>query len=185
MKYGNTTFGQIEALLNKIGGEDGLKKILSGTVELTLKTVSYIVATYKVMMNYGRSIKDSVKAGKYDWVNDGITDKNFPQTENDKTDGEKEMALFHFNRYISSEDAIAGMKAEGYRPATMRELLGFGEHNPELQREFPIVALGSVAELFGDRHVGCLDRDDAGRSADLYCFGSVWSGSYRFLAVRN
>ncbi|CAN5715693.1 hypothetical protein BH11PAT2_BH11PAT2_09160 [soil metagenome] len=30
MKYGELTFGQTEALLNKVGGMDGLKKVLSG-----------------------------------------------------------------------------------------------------------------------------------------------------------
>ncbi len=30
MKYGNVTMGQIEAVINKLGGEDGMKRFLSG-----------------------------------------------------------------------------------------------------------------------------------------------------------
>jgi undecaprenyl-diphosphatase len=52
--------------------------------------------------------------------------------------------LFHFNRDISSEDAIAEMDKDGFRPATLAELLALGEAQPELQKQFPIIALSSV-----------------------------------------
>lgn len=37
MKYGNVTLGQIEALINKLGGEEGIKRFLAGTVEVVWK----------------------------------------------------------------------------------------------------------------------------------------------------
>ena len=188
MKYGQLTLGQNEAILNKVvracgGGEDSLGKVLSGVIQLTAKVVSYIITTYHLWVD-GPSISDLPKAGGYDWTNPLITEWNFPTTEYDMVE-EKETALFHFNRTISSEDAIAGMRAEGYRPATMRELLTFGKENPEVQRKFPIVALGQVVRLDGARHVGYLDRDGSGRCARLHYFDDGWSGDCRFLAVCN
>ncbi len=131
---------------------------------------------------YSRSIADSLIAGKYDWTNDSITDEKF----GDKLTGTKdvETKMYHFGIDISSENAIAKMNAEGFRPATMKELLAYGEKNPEEQRKYPVVALGSVAEVSLDRHVGVLDGYGSGRVAGLYSWGDGWSGYYRFLAVR-
>lgn len=183
MKYGEMTLGQIEALVNKLGGMDKVRQILSGTVEVVMNVISFLVGTSKQVVNYDRSIADSLKAGKYDWKNDNLTDANFPSKE--KGECEVEFGLFHFNKTISSDDAIAKMKTEGFRPATIRELLAYGEKNPEVQREFTIVALGSVARLDGHRGVGFLGWGFSGRFADLFCCDGVWDGGYRFLAVRN
>jgi hypothetical protein len=166
-----------------IGDPSGLQKFLSGLVEIVTTVVSFIVATFRDQVNYGRSVRDSLKAGKYDWMNDNITDANFPSTESGER--EVEYVMFHFAKTMSSEGAIAGMGTENCRPATMKEMLAFGEKHPELQREYPIVALGSVALLFGDRHVGYLGRRGSERGASLIYFGRDWIGCYRFLAVRN
>lgn len=34
--------------------------------------------TYPISVNYTRTLADMIKAGKYDWVNNKITEKNFP-----------------------------------------------------------------------------------------------------------
>lgn len=171
MKYGKPTRGQDEAILNKIvaaanGDELILDKIFSG-----------------VVVNYDRSIADLVGDGRYDLSNDLITDQNFPSDES----GEKEveMVLFHFNQLISSKDAIEKMKREGCRPATMKELLVFEATHPDVQKEFPIVALGSVARVDGDCCVGFLNRDDSRWRLRLSYFDDVWDVDARFLAVRN
>jgi len=147
------------------------------------KVITFLAATYKQVVNYDLSVKELLKAGKYDWQNEDITDKNFPSTE--KGEKEVEFGMFHFKRGISSEDAIAEMKKAGYRPSTMKELLSFGKNNPDLQRKYPIIALGSVAELGGARHVGFLHGNGSGRDAGPDCFGSGWGDYCRFLAVRN
>ena len=183
-KYSDVTFGKAEAVFNKLGGMEGVEKFLRGEIEMVAKAANFITATYKQVVNYDLSVKELLKAGKYDWINEDITDKNFPSSEN----GEKEVefGMFHFKRGMSSEDAIAEMKKAGYRrPATMKELLSFGKNNPDLQREFPIVALGSVAKLNGHRRVSCLVGDGSGRDAYLDYFDGGWHDIYRFLAVRN
>ncbi|HMP67491.1 MAG TPA: hypothetical protein PKA60_01970 [Candidatus Paceibacterota bacterium] len=181
--------GSIYDLMVKLLGNDGakwatgLKKFLRDEmVEKTAVAVSYITATYKQSVDYRRTIYDSLKAGKYDEVNKDINDKNFLSPEFGEI--EVEFAMFHFNRNISSENAIASMMAEVYRPATMREKLAFGEKNPEVQLEFPVVALGQIIKLHGRRHVGGLGRNGSRRDVDLYHFDGDWDARYRFLAVR-
>jgi hypothetical protein len=128
------------------------------------------------------SLKEMIAAGRYDWVNSDITAKRFgPET----LSLGQEPKLFHFDRDISSEDAIAEMEKQGYRPATLGDLLKFGAENSEEQRKFPIVALGSVARVGGDRDVAYLGRSASGRSLDLYWFDDVWPRHCRFLAVRK
>jgi hypothetical protein len=159
------------------------KKFLRG--ELVEKPVSYIIDTYYITTNYDRSIDDFVEFGNYDWINEDINDQNFPKIKNHQVDGEKTFSLFYFNYSLSSESVISAMKAENYRPATMRELLIFGENNPEIQRKFPIVALGQENDSFGDRRVGYLDGSLLKRIIDLFFFNRDWDNYCRFLAVRN
>ena len=137
----------------------------------------------KQVVNYDRTIADSLKAGKYDWTNCNITDANFPSTEV----GQKEVkfGLFHLNNAMKSGDVIAQLEQEGFRPVTLKELLVYGEKYPNVQRKFPIIALGSVAKLDGYRCVGYLDRSGSERCANLYCSGRGWDGFCRFLVVRN
>ncbi|MEI6528056.1 MAG: hypothetical protein WCO10_00055 [bacterium] len=186
MKYGDVTMGQVEAAINILGGIEGWNDLLARKLEIVKKAitdaVSYLVGTSKQVVNYGRSVKDSLKAGKYDWVNDDITDKNFPSKE--EGEREVEFGLFHFNKVTQSDDNVAEMKKAGFRPATIKEMLAYGEKNPEVQREFPVIALGSVARLSGYRRVGCLNGRGSGRRASLDCYGLDWSGYCRFLGVR-
>lgn len=86
---------------------------------------------------------------------------------------------------LYSEDAIAKLDKMGLRPGTVEELLAFGATFPDMQRKFPIVALGSSAELDGRRAVAYLFGGDSGRRLNLDCWGGAWVGRYRFLAFRK
>ena len=91
-----------------------------------------------------------------------FTAKNFPITGEGKVTAQ--LVLVHFNRDISSEDAVKEMAQMGLEPAKTEHLLAYGaqhwQRDPEL-----VVALGSVwAGPDGDRGVPCLvgcggDRD--------------------------
>jgi hypothetical protein len=152
------------------------------------KIVDFIVSTkrqiFKVVVNYAQSLEEMIKAGEYDWVNNNITSDHFSI----KGTGQKEMEiiLFHFNRIISSDAAIAEMAKAGYRPVQVEELLALGAKEKELQKQFPIVALGSVwRSSDGNRGVLYLDWGGVERDLNLGLFGSDWDGNYRFAAVRN
>lgn len=97
----------------------------------------------------------------------------------------EEMILKQFDRNISSEDAIAEMEKEGYRPATHLELYAFAKANPELQRQFWIIALGSSA-LRGDYpFVAMLCGDFSRRILDDCWFDRGWVAGERFLFVKK
>lgn len=142
---------------------------------------------FTFVVDYGRSLADAVKAGRYDYANDDITDEHFPAEEWEKGKKEQSFKLYHFGKEMESDDVVVQMDNDGFRPATVRELLAFGEKNPELQRQFPIIALKQFwVNRYGFRGVVYLGRSGARRLLSLsWCGGGClwWGGSCRFLAV--
>lgn len=138
---------------------------------------------FRLMVDYGQSLEQMIDAGRYDYANNDITTKRFPIKGEGKV--EFEGRYFHFNRTTSSKNAIAAMKEAGWEPANIEHLLVLGEKYPDEQRKFPIIGLGSVAEVRGNRSVPYLYRDGSGRGLNLYWFDDDWDGYCRFLAVRN
>ena len=141
--------------------------------------------SFLVSVDFGRTVEEAVKAGKYDWVNEHITQQNFP---NDQGQGKVEtsMELVHFGRDMRSDKVVAELDKLGLRPATLMELLAFGAANPELQRQFPIFALGSVwTHPVGDCLVPCLFGGGDGRRLGLRWFDVEWGERCRFLGVRK
>ncbi len=137
----------------------------------------------RITVDYSLSLEQMIALGQYDWKNDDITTERFPV----KGKGKKEVVgeLVKYEENMSSDKVLADLDSKGLRPATHEELLAFGAAFPELQRKFPIVALGSVAGVGGDRCVACLDGDDSGRDLSLGWFGLGWDAFCRFLAVRK
>ncbi len=142
------------------------------------------ITSYSMSVDYDRPVKDGIKAGKYDWKNDDITAEHFPSQETGTKDATVE--LFHYGKDISTDEVIADMDKHGYRPATLKEILALGEKHPDLQREFPIIGLGSVwRSPPGGRYCPYLFRDGSGRRLSLGWFGNGWSDVCRFAAVRK
>lgn len=181
-KFNDVTVGQIEACINRMGGMPQFLDWIAGKGQIVWQTIATL---YSVVVDYSQPLDEILSAGKYDLVDHNITEKNFPKT----ADGvvELNIELVHFNHGISSDSVVAEMDKMGLRPATIWELLAFGAKYPELQRQFPIVAIGSVCELSGGRgrHVGFLHGRGSGRLANVHRWGRVWYGSYIFLAVRK
>ncbi len=124
-----------------------------------------------------KTLSDLIAEKKLDWVNPDI-EKHFTATA---VPEDTEYKLFHFDRDISSKDAIEEIKHAGWRAANISELLSWCDWNwKDL-----VVALGSVAEVRGDRSVPVLYEDDSERFLYLDWFGGYWAARYRFLAVRN
>jgi hypothetical protein len=140
-------------------------------------------ATFPLTIDYTKSLAELVAAGGYDYANPNITEENFPVGS-----GEAEVAsvLVHLDRLATSEEVLDELERKGIRAATMVELLAFGAKHPDKQRQFPIIALGSVrTDPNGDRRVGYLWERPGSRSLDLLWFVSRWSVRFRFLAVRK
>jgi hypothetical protein len=178
------------AVLDRGGSDEDLRRILSDKKLLAdladrimmSSVMSFLVDTYKQEVNYDLSVYESLSLGKYDRKNDNITNANFFSKETDVC--EIEFGIFHFDRTTSSKSNIANMNKVGFRPATTKEILSFGEKHPELQLKHPIVALGLVAEFDGNRWVVWLGRQFSERCVNLGYFDSEWTRDYCFLGVR-
>ena len=185
MKYGNVTLGQMEAILNKLGGEDGVAKFLRGENEaVATKVINFITHTFTVLVDETLTVEKAVKAGKFDWSNDKITSDIFPKLNGKEL--KKEISLFHFNKGISSRDeVIRKMRVVGFKPASIWDLLGLAVKEPNLQEEFPIVSLGSEGGSWGCDGMAFLDRDSVGRFLSLDTFSHGYRSDHRFAGVRR
>ncbi len=151
---------------------------------LTQQAKKAIAQTFPVTVDYNLTIEEMVAAGKYDWSNSAISSKHFPS--GGKGTSQVQIELVHFNRTMESDEVLRELDKQGLRPATLPELLAFGATYPEKQREFPVVALGSVwRSLDGDRNVAYLCGGDSGRGLHLDWLGVGWRADYRFAAVRK
>ena len=118
-------------------------------------------SVYPVTVDYRKTVKEMVLAGRYDWKNDDINSENFPVS------GEwavsVNLELVHINKSVDSEGVLDYLEENGMRPATVEELLAFGATYPEIQREFPIICLGSSwVNPVGGRCVGTVKKSVSG-----------------------
>ena len=131
-----------------------------------------------------QSLKQLIKPLDFDWVNSDITEDHFPVQPEDSIAGKRTYKVFNFGKSISSENAIAEMAKENFRPATLRELLKWGVKN--WNGKDWVVALRSVyRDLFGRFCVPVLGRGVSERGLNLNWFEVGWSEDCRFLAVRE
>ncbi len=138
---------------------------------------------YPVSVDYNVPLADMIKAGNYGWVSRDITNYNFPVKKSGKV--ELNLQFVHSKRDVSSPEIATHLKDISFRPATLFELLAFGMKYPEVHREFPIIALGSLwrnsdgfvaAPLFG------ISKDYV-RELKLQWIGFDWSNNPHFLVV--
>ncbi len=162
-------------IIEIIAGSQKAEKVIDASGEIILN------------IDYTKTIEQFITDGNCDWKSAAITSKTFPiSPEMTGKNVEVSAKIFHFNRDISSEDVISEMDKAGYRPAVLMELLVLGFLFPELQRQFPIIALGSTwRDAVDDYRVPCLDVDGSGRGLSLRWFRIRWDAYCRFLGVRK
>lgn len=190
-----TGFGTaFAAAFKKRGGRDeDLHQLLVGSksenfiakiADLAMEMVKVVRDGFRVVVDYVKPLTQMIADGNYDWVNNDITESHFPVSGQGKVELNPE--LIHYGKSMNSDDIVRDMQSRGLRPATLPELLAFGAKYPEKQREFSIVALGSVWQPFNRyRHVAYLYGYVSKRRLDLYIWDGDWSVNYRFLAVRK
>ena len=141
-----------------------------------------MIQTYTVTVDYGKTLESMVENGKYDYFNEKIIEIFLVNGDGTV---EVDLELVHLNKQASTNEVKDYLEANGLRPATLEEILAFGAKYPEIQREFPIIALGpsnvyrnAVPFLGSDRFQARFLILD---SYDL----SPWTEICRFLAVRK
>ncbi len=140
---------------------------------------------FTVVADYSRSLEDLIVAGSYDYVNPEIAKVSFQPFEGERGRKKKFFKLYYFfGEDLQFDDAIGEMKKDGSRPAIHQELLVLGETYPEIQRQFPIIALGTICfNCDGYRCVVELWGDSEKRGLDLVWYDGDWRGHYYFLGV--
>jgi hypothetical protein len=147
-------------------------------------TTNASVTAYPITIDYRKTFDEMLKAGKYDYANQDITSKHFSITGEGEV--QTELLLVHFDRDIESDDAMAELDRMGLEPARLEHATAFGEKHPDVQRQYPIVFLGSVwSGPDGFRRVPYLDRWSDGRRLYLDYWPDEWDRSCRFAAVRK
>ena len=139
--------------------------------------------SFTLVANYGTKLEDQGKEGRYDYVNPNFTSANFP-TELTGTVNLENGRLVHFGRDMSTEAALKKLDEMGLRPGNAHELAAFGIKFPEVQRDYPIVALGGKRWQSPDdgECVAYLSRWLGERELGLSVVADDWCVSYRFLA---
>lgn len=143
-----------------------------------------IQKTYKVAVDYSKTTEELVKEGKYDWVNDNITNKNFRKSGEGVK--EIEITIFNFKRSVTSEEVEKKLKDEGYRLANIKELLSLVSRHPDLQFKYPIISLGSKwRDPAGHVFVPYLSSRESFRGLSLISLEGDWDSGWRFAGVRK
>jgi hypothetical protein len=104
-----------------------------------------IINKYSVKVDYSKSLETSIEACKFKSIDSNITRKNFPTIEMKNRDFE--IILVRFGTFVVPENVIKELSSMGYRQATIKELLAFGETYQDLDVDGAIIASGSTCRL--------------------------------------
>lgn len=133
-----------------------------------------------------KTTEEAMAAGHYDYVNPGITSRNFPLRIRPRVGGAREIVLLEFNYDPDSEQVLAEAKRLGLERPDYDDSFDFGEQFPDVQRKFPVVFLHEPWQgLHHDLHVVVLDSDSSERYLDLGSFRLGWYRHCRFAFVRK
>jgi hypothetical protein len=142
---------------------------------------------YQITVDYSLSVEQAVAQGRYDWSEPAITCERCLPQNSCRGQVQVVVGLVCFNLPIKSDQAIVQLDRCGLRPAQLSELLALGAQYPEQQRQYPIVALGSVwSDQSGCQRVLLLGVRDFDRTLELGEYGGgCWDADVRFAAIRK
>ena len=194
----------VDAVLAKGGTDDDLRRVVTEkglatkiaevimtsakpVVQAVAAAVEQVVTTFKAVVEYIQPSYANLKAA-FDWINSDYQQAKFEPIDQCKgvlrDTCEVAFQYIHMGRDTSTEAVLAEMDRLGLRPALYEELLAFAKQFPNEQRQFPIVALGSIwVDPSGYRDVACLSEGSDERDLSLNWCDDGWFDSYRFLAV--
>jgi|AntRauTorckE6833_2_1112554.scaffolds.fasta_scaffold01033_6 hypothetical protein len=160
-------------------------KLINGTKEFS-KVKSEADEEITLAVDYRRNVKIMIKAGDYAKVDNELiyAYKRFYSPSVTRKKIETVIKLFHFSEEMLSDDVIKEIDKAGYIPGTLHDLLTLGEVYPYLQRQFPIIALGSVKRSQANvRQVPGLSITSRERLLEVAYDGHEWKKDCRFIAL--
>jgi hypothetical protein len=151
------------------------------------KTSNINTEEIKLTVNSDKTIEQAIEDGNYYWKNSDITVEHFPVTQKPTQKKTEVIAkIFHFNCNMNHVDIALEMDKENYRTADTMELLVLGATYPELQKKFPIIALGSLwHDVYRNYCVPCLFSFNDKRRFYLAWFVKEWNTNFYFLGIRR
>ncbi len=183
----------IKALRERGVSDEAIHSLATEGDELTIGKIEDALAEveqrakniFRLMVGENRTTEEVVKAGKYDWVNNYVTGRNFPMRS--RAGGKVTIELVDFGRDISSEEAIKKARRRGFERPSYEDALFFGEQFPEKQRERPIIFLHEPWQEDPDclPFVLVLYGWSSQRRLYLCWFAAEWCRDYVFAFVRK
>lgn len=196
MKYGELTLGQVEALVNKLGGMEGVQRFLSG--ELLVSATAKVWKTWKTIQlgtslqtadDFRKAVKSAgMKIG--DWANDILGKPAFTATES----------------VMEVELVVASVAELGFKDgATRKDIyvraqeLGLDlcppEVGPQLRLQYTdqpkgewlVIAMEPITDSDGSLNLFYVEHAGGGRwlHASLGYPDDFWSGGHRFVFLRR
>jgi hypothetical protein len=136
--------------------------------------------TVTVTMDLSKALDQLIADGRFGWVYFEVKDL-FTATLEAGIQS-REIHLIQYNKEIRSADALVEMERQGFRPATLLELLWIGIQHPQLQPQFEIVAL----DVPSRNVIVVLSREDSSSCNLCTCpRGNYLGEHFRFAAVRK
>ena len=196
MKYGELNLGQIEAIVNRLGGMEGVQRFLSG--ELILKEIEYEWQVFKTIKlgtglktadDFRKSLKDNgFSIG--DWANDILGKPAFTvapeETEIDLV--VVSVAELGFKNGATREQIYTRAKERGLNlcPAQVGPQLRL-QYKDQPDGEVLIVAMEPITGSGGPLKLFRVRRDDSALWLSSYYGqpGHVWYSAYRFVFSRR
>ena len=193
LKAAGTGFEILKGITDEVlalGGDDEDLRRINKDAALRRKIAELILtdrtfASYEVVVNYDLSFAGMIRAaGCEGHVNPSITAKHFPIKDNGE--GKVVVELVHFNSVMTDIEVTLELNRRGFRDATLAELLALSTTCQDFQRQFPIVARGSVWQNPDGYHdVPYLRALSDKWRLDLSWLENKWGAHCRFAAVRK
>jgi len=145
-----------------------------------------VTGAYRVCIAPDQTIEKLLETGHYEFISPYMRELQFPRADyRVSRDEVHEIELVYFGHDISTDDALKELDKRGLRPANAVELLAFGASFPDVQREFPVVALGQVFPYpHGSRNVVALGSLGEPRCVFVWP-AHDWYDRCRFAAIRK
>ncbi len=126
------------------------------------------------------SLHDRIRDGAYDSVSGSITEEAFPLT---LPAGPRNLVMICFDIMTTSREVKEWAVENRYTVALIDDLVAVGSHPSykDLQREHPILALGSSITLRDTEHVVGLEGGESQRGLSVGSCEDGWGGGYYFL----
>lgn len=131
--------------------------------------------SYKVAVDYDRSIRQSLDAAKFIGKQQGTVVES-PSKHSGKSRIEvRLMRPSYTPSYNGSPDFLADdLNRQGLRPLETREFLAFAEQYPTLGRKHPVIDVASLVYVGGDLYlVSCWEDDDFSMLSPNDCGGRM------------